>query len=38
MWDNGKMINKMDMEYNNGLMDKSTRDNIKTVLKQEKEY
>lgn len=37
MSDNGKTINKMVMEFNNGSMDKFTKDNIRMEQKLEKE-
>ena len=38
MQDNGKMINKMVLEFKNGQMDNAIKDNIPMVLKQGKEY
>ena len=35
---NGRMISKTDSELRNGLMDKNTKDNTKTVPTQAKAY
>lgn len=36
--ENGKMINKTDMELRNGQMEKSTKDSIRTEPKLVKEF